>query len=371
MKIIQVTKFYYPITGGQQTYIHNLHQVFKSSNIESAILQPHVKGYKNQAHVYFTKPIPLTYRFYSKKKNYQWYLFNLELLFSKKILKKSDILINHYSFHYPVLRWHPKVIIVSHGVLWSTKLDNSFDKKLNKQDLALRANKDVCIVANDTHFLRAIGYDIKVGEAFFKQVAPNVWFIPNCVDTHQFKEDSNIQKEKIVLVPRNIREDRGIHLAIESFHLFHKRFPEYHLKIVGGPLCGKYFEYCYTLVQKYQLQKKVTFEGFMPWDKMLFFYNQADFVLIPTLEKEGTSLSALEAMACGTAVVSTNVAGLADLPTLQAKPEANDIAKKMKELLQNKSQYQEYQKKQVQEVFNLNNWKRAWLEVVKAIEQIG
>jgi glycosyltransferase involved in cell wall biosynthesis len=42
-------------------------------------------------------------------------------------------------------------------------------------------------------------------------------------------------------------------------------------------------------------------------------YRLADITVIPTLQSEGTSLSCLEAMASGNAVIATNVGGLPNL----------------------------------------------------------
>jgi glycosyltransferase involved in cell wall biosynthesis len=42
-------------------------------------------------------------------------------------------------------------------------------------------------------------------------------------------------------------------------------------------------------------------------------YNASDVVIIPSLFSEGTSLSALEAMACGKSVVASNIGGINDI----------------------------------------------------------
>ena len=48
-------------------------------------------------------------------------------------------------------------------------------------------------------------------------------------------------------------------------------------------------------------------------DEMNKAYQNADITLIPSLYSEGTSLSCIEAMACGNAVIATRIGGLSDL----------------------------------------------------------
>jgi glycosyltransferase involved in cell wall biosynthesis len=97
---------------------------------------------------------------------------------------------------------------------------------------------------------------------------------------------------------------------------------------------------------------------------ILGYYNSAIMTLIPSLRREGTSLSALESMACGTPVVSTNVGGLVDLPTLQTEPIAEDLADKMVYLINNYDEFKTTQMKAVTINFNLENWEKAWLSVI-------
>ena len=225
------------------------------------------------------------------------------------------------------------------------------------------------IVANDTHFLRALGLDIQPGKSEFQQVERNVWYIPNCIDINQFKP-SDVERKKVILVPRNIRKVRGIHLAIQAFHLFSIEQSEYQMWIAVIPLKGEYYDYCKKLIEELKLTNKVIFLGNIPWKSLVDYYNQSKLTLIPTIELEGTSLSALESMACKTPVVSTDVAGLKDLPTLKADVDPHSLSSKMLEVLENWDSYSNKQYEAVTTRFNLSLWKDAWLNVIqKTLEQ--
>jgi glycosyltransferase involved in cell wall biosynthesis len=367
MKIGQISKHYYPITGGQQTYIQNLIEVFNKNEIESTIFQPYAKGASKQSHVVVTSPISILQRLDRYIPNLGWFIFNGELLLVKRKLQEQDILISHYSFHYRSIAWHRKVIVLSHGVLWSSKLKTLFDKTLHKKDVALHNNKKIFIVANDTDFIRRIGIVVPEGTNYFSEVSENVWFIPNCIDDSFFTPDFKIAKEKVLIVPRNIRPDRGIDLAIRAFAIFSTTHAEYTLKIIGGPRKGKYYNYCKSLVATLAMSNLVVFEGSKDWKSMRDVYRAAALTIIPSIEKEGTSLSALESMGCGTPVVGTDVAGLKDLPILKSQPTPEDLAQKLSEAIGKIDSLAAEQHEWIRTTFNLRNWEKAWMEVIKKV----
>jgi glycosyltransferase involved in cell wall biosynthesis len=368
-KICNVTMHYSPVVGGQEIYIRNLNKILSKNNFNVSVLQRYTNHRtKSNTKIYFTSKIfrylqfllhPLIY-------NSGWFIFNFSLYFYRKILKAHDIILCHYPFHYPPINWHKKVLIISHGVLWSNKPKTLFDiyhKKVSKDLL----NKNVFIVANDTHFLREIGYKIEPSTGFFTEVIKNVWFIPNCVDTDVFKKNDSITKEKIILVPRNIRLDRGIHLAIEAFSIFEKNNTDFKMLIVGSG-SGKYYNFCLKLVSDHKLEEKIIFVKHANHDEMVNFYNRSLVTLIPSLEKEGTSLSALESMSCGCATVVTSVAGLLDLPAYKTKLDAGIIAEDLDYVVNNSIKIASDQEKAVLEGFNIGLWEKAWLEIINEIK---
>ena len=134
------------------------------------------------------------------------------------ILTQSDIVICHYPFHYPAVRWHQRVIVLSHGVNWRIP-PRTIGDKYHAYTARLCKEQGAVIVANDTHFLRSVGCNVQPATNYFQEIDRNTWFIPNCVDTTMFKPAA-ANRENIILVPRNFRWARGIHLAIEVFNLF-------------------------------------------------------------------------------------------------------------------------------------------------------
>lgn len=367
MKICNVSMFYHPQKGGQENYIKDLIKIFDEKGIKSIVIQPKNNYEKPIEVIYPPMSIPFKDKFSHFFDKFNWIAFNIELLFSKNILRDQDVIISHYAFHYGALKQYKKLISLSHGVLWNIPAKTFFDKlfiKYNKQILKSGST----IVSNDTEYIRMLGIDIKPGENYFKEVQKNVWFIPNCVDTNIFV-NKKLQKEKVILVPRNIRKNRGIHLAIEAFAILNERVGGFKLQIVGKGASGEYFDYCKKLIDKFNIQDQVEFKDHAKREEMVNYFNKATLTLIPTIEKEGTSLSAIESMSCGTATVSTAIGGLKDLPTIQSSLDPKDIAQKMEYAIKNLDKVSLEQETKTRNIFNMNNWSKAWLLVTDKVSE--
>jgi glycosyltransferase involved in cell wall biosynthesis len=66
------------------------------------------------------------------------------------------------------------------------------------------------------------------------------------------------------------------------------------------------------MVHRHQLDKHVRFLGFQPQEMLASFYRLSTVFAFPSLY-EGFGLPPLEAMACGTAVVTSNVSSLPEV----------------------------------------------------------
>ena len=156
-----------------------------------------------------------------------------------------------------------------------------------------------------------------------------------------------------------------MHLAIEAFGLLVREGDKTHnLVIVGNVVDRRYYETLLELIDKYRISDRVHFIGHIPWSEMPAIYAAGVCTVIPTLDCEGTSLSALESMACGTPVLATQVAGLKDLPCLHAEPNALAFNAGLKTLLAGRSRFASEQKGKTQQTFNRKNWREAWLKVL-------
>lgn len=288
-------------------------------------------------------------------------------------MREESILVVHYPFHYPAVKWHPKVIVLSHGILWNRPPQNLTDRFFAYW--AKRSRSSATTVANDTEYLREIGIGIKPATKEFDEVEDGVFYFPNCVDTTVFRRDPAAERQqrnqssKVILVPRNIRPERGIHLALQAFGKIADALKGYTLRIVGNYSEDDYFGACLRVIDDYGIADRVELAGPKAHGDMLQEYHHADMTIIPSTDMEGTSLSALESMASGTPVLSTSVGGLKDLPTLKCNLDADDLARKIIDLTDAHDHYQDSQHDFVRSKFGITQWNNAWNDLVFSVAE--
>lgn len=365
MKVAQVSQHYKPIVGGQEVYIANLIRTLSAAGHDSVVFQPD-RGVRAPDVI----PVPRIHGLPRLIRGSEPYVFGASLwLTRRKQLALSDIIIAHYAFSaWPLRQFAKKTIILSHGIEWNVD-EMKWDDRIHER-VARSCLSEFVHVVNDTHYLRYFGYDLKPGQGAFTEIVPRKWFIPNCVDIDYFKRNeglSRLKERKIILVPRQITNDRGIDLAIKAFKPLSEDDDELTLCIMGKARGRAYMSYLLRLIADLDLKRRVFFEPPSDNSKMADFYSSAIVTLIPTLRREGTSLSALESMACGTATVSTDVAGLADLPTVQAPAEVNAFAEAIQNTIRNREAIGERQRISVCDEFNMVKWGMAWQNVIESI----
>jgi hypothetical protein len=72
-------------------------------------------------------------------------------------------------------------------------------------------------------------------------------------------------------------------------------------------------------------------------------------------------------MFCGTPVVSINVSGLADMPTMQFKPTPEDVNENLLIKIENRNHISRDQMQIVRTTFNMENWRNPWVRVILCI----
>ena len=369
MSICQLSLCYKPITGGQEVYVSQLSKLignYKNSIVIQADPSIPLKRLEktNDSTIYVKIPRGLG------RINRMLPLDNqgdiLPLIFFRELSKKyiSELPLNSkLILHYAVLYKNKisknyETFIISHGRDW----DNSLAGKYRVKKLINAYDNGCKIICNDTDvanfIVEKIGlkYKFDAENKFFK----NIYYLPNSYDEKIFFHDlESSPSNDFFLLARNLRKSRGVDLAILAFSNYLKNGGTKTLKIAGGPIVGSYFNYLKRIIKELSLENSVQFLGPIDRDSLLFFYSNATFSIVPSISNEGTSISALESMACGCPCLSTNVGGLKDLPTIKF-----NTIKDLSRLMIASENYDRIKTSKSVNSFSSSNWIKNWKTIL-------
>ena len=132
------------------------------------------------------------------------------------------------------------------------------------------------------------------------------------IDVNRFRCKETTSDPKRLLYVGQLTSLKGVHTAVEALEVIVKQ-PCYRsttLTIVGGP---DYDNGIHGLVGSLGLENNVRFTGLIPRDQLPSIYREHDILLFPSIWEEPFSLTLLEAMSSGLAVVGTNTGGSSEI----------------------------------------------------------
>jgi glycosyltransferase involved in cell wall biosynthesis len=143
-----------------------------------------------------------------------------------------------------------------------------------------------------------------------------------------------------LLYAGNIRRHKNVPRLVEAFAVVreqlagHPVYRDLRLVIIGDTI-SQYPEVRQAVI-KSKMEHQVRFLGFVPFDTLRCFYESAAAFVFPS-RYEGFGLPPLEALACGTPVVTSNISSLPEVvgdAAVLVKPEnVFDIARGIREVL--------------------------------------
>lgn len=263
-------------------------------------------------------------------------------------------------------RIHRRSIALSHG-LWFDHVEQSPGDPLEYQRFIRVLESIVAgldrIVSVDTNTINFFG------GLFQGRFHHKFTHIPNYVDlAHYAPPEKPKTGNTVVLYPRRLEVLRGY---TEMQRIAEELIPK--IKGVEFHFCGKAHTPSIQDGMKQWTASKERVQWYWhSFDEMPAVYQAADFAVIPTIGCEGTSLSALEAMACGLPLVSTYVGGLSELVIdgfngLKVAPVYEDIRDAVEWMIRHPADRERMGRnaRTTAEQFGMDKWKRRWSAVIR------
>jgi glycosyltransferase involved in cell wall biosynthesis len=278
-------------------------------------------------------------------------------------LVPEGILTIYFVFHLAAPRCHARSIGISHGIYWDHAMFQTIpavqQQKLTEILTALsNLERVVSVDTNTINWVRSTRVNL----------AQKFVYIPNFVDLEQFrpaKRNALGQNDqpRVILYPRRLYARRGFWLVAEIVPDLIEKYPQIEFHWVGKAEPAEESA-VQELMERYPGR---VHWYFLPPERMHEAYQRADITIIPTIHSEGTSLSCLEALACGNAVVATNVGGLPNLILpgyngLLIEPQTSALQDALEQLVQDEPLRLRLGERglQVAQTFNLERWRAQW-----------
>ena len=281
---------------------HEIHFITYSQPVRLALLNPNV--HYHEVHV---PEYPLFH--------YQPY----ELALSSKLvdmvkLHKIDVLHVHYAIPHAYAGSMAKQMLADEGIFLPMVTT------LHGTDITLVGNHPfykpaVSFSINKSDIVTSVSQSLKDDTYRLFDIEKEIEVIPNFIELNKDKLKENVpchrslmatENEKIITHISNFRKVKRIDDIVKIFFEIQKEVPSKLMMVGDGPEKENAEQLCEQL----GIQNKVIFFGNSnEIDKILCF---SDLFLLPS-ETESFGLAALEAMACGVPVISSNSGGLPEV----------------------------------------------------------
>lgn len=261
----------------------------------------------------------------------------LKIFKIRRILKKikPDIVHAHYASSYGLIgslvNYHPYVLSIWGSDIYEFPLKGKLFQRIIKFNLS-KADK---ILSTS----KAMAKEAK------KYTNKKIYITPFGVDRKLFRpiqdiKDKNEKRSYILIgTVKSLEPKYGIRYLIKAFALLKEKYNNVKLEIAGD---GSEKKDLKALCEKLKLSNEdVKFLGRIDQQEVINAFNRFDIAVFPS-NHESFGVAAVEAQACSTPVIVSNVGGLPEATcpgysSIVVNPrESNEIYKALKKLIENK-----------------------------------
>jgi len=307
-RVLMLTPSYYPIMGGAETIIQNLAVCLNSNGIQTDIMTFHMDTLWKPKWRGKTETSVQGFRVY-RIPALNWVPFvhsnritmGVNLIPGRftNLLKNYDILHFHGELSFPLFSYFsgkPKIFHL-HG------LDFAFFQKYFLGRLILKNVADLYI---------SLTNQMKKDLTLLGIPENKIRLLPNGIDVHFFHPGPQKEDDLILFVGR-ITFGKGLHVLLESLAYLKRPI---RLVIIGpADWNSKYFNYVLRLIEKENKRKMhlVEYLGERNQENLVEWYQRASIFVLPPVGYEAMGVVYLEALACGTPVIATDVGGISEV----------------------------------------------------------
>jgi len=174
-----------------------------------------------------------------------------------------------------------------------------------------KATKIITISKNTkTDIIKYLNIPEKKIKVIYPAVRPFFHPISDTITLENIGKKYQINNKKIILYVGTLEPRKNIPVLIKSFCVLKKKFKIEHSLVLVGAKGWKYEE-IFSLKETVGCND-IIFTGFVQEEDLPGIYNLADVFVYPSLY-EGFGLPVLEAMACGTPVITSNTSSLPEV----------------------------------------------------------
>ena len=346
--------------GGAERYVYDLASLLKEMGYDARILQCSNVRFRKKYHGVEVIGVGAGNKSNIRECSamYNYYCRDAEFLIASPLELASEIK-------------DIPVVGINHGI----NFDGVWNKYSEEQPHSYRDYMDalknvvscVCVDTNFINFTRTQDYALSLKERY----------IPNYYDAKNFKKVNRSDKaEKITFVyPRRLYDARGFDITVEAFERILVKYKnKIKLNFVGQIDNDGARSLLDGIMQKFP-ENVFHFEYTM--GDMPKAYADADVVLVPTRYCEGTSLSCIEGMASGSAIITTDVGGLPNLVIdgyngIIISPVVEDLVDAVEQMIKKPAMRKRMAKNGVKvasEAFTKKRWENSWKREIQKIQE--